>query len=334
MAKYSIILPMRNGGEYVKECVASILAQTFTDFNLVVLDNCSTDGSREWIQSLDDKRIRVIPSNRPLTIEENWGRIKDIPRNEFITLIGHDDILYPDFLQKIDALVQLYPDASLFHTHFDFINGHGDIIRTGKSMPALISPDELFRRFLCNEIEMMGTGYVMRAADYDQLGGIPVNYPSLLFADFDLWIRTSMKGYMVVASENGFAFRVHQSTTGLSQDSKLHEALGIFVGFLKDISLKDEKFASLIQEHGPSFLRFYCKGYSHRLLRTSMDKRKGLTVKQFVQKTREFAKILGVADDYDPQKVLPVRLAMIIDSNPVTRRLFLVFKRLFPKPVL
>ena len=116
--KYSIILPVRNGGEYVKECVHSILSQTLNDFNLIVLDNCSTDGTLQWIQSLHDERIIIYPSNKPLTIEENWARIKEVKKNEFMTLIGHDDLLCTDYLETMEALIAQHPSASLYQTHF------------------------------------------------------------------------------------------------------------------------------------------------------------------------------------------------------------------------
>src|SRR5436853_2941731 len=101
MPKFSIILPVRNGGEYVKACINSILSQTCQDFNVLVLDNCSTDGTSEWLISLQNEKISIIPADRPLSIEENWARITTIPKNDFITLIGHDDLLYPDFLENI-----------------------------------------------------------------------------------------------------------------------------------------------------------------------------------------------------------------------------------------
>ena len=50
--RYSIILPVRNGGDYAKECVKGILSQTYSDFNLLVLDNNSNDGTLEWIKSI------------------------------------------------------------------------------------------------------------------------------------------------------------------------------------------------------------------------------------------------------------------------------------------
>ena len=113
MAKFSIILPVRNGGEYVKECIKSILSKTLPDFNLLILDNQSTDGTSDWIKALDDNRIDIYPSDRPLTIEENWGRIKTLPKNEFITLIGHDDKLYPHYLKDMSELIEKHPQASV-----------------------------------------------------------------------------------------------------------------------------------------------------------------------------------------------------------------------------
>ena len=92
-SKFSIILPVRNGGEYVKECINSILAQSYMGFELLVFDNNSSDGTLEWLNSIDDKRVKVYPSATSLTIEENWGRIIALEKGEFITLIGHDDIL-------------------------------------------------------------------------------------------------------------------------------------------------------------------------------------------------------------------------------------------------
>ena len=112
--KFSIVLPVRNGSNYVKECLNSILSQTYPHFNLIVLDNDSTDGTPEWIMSLKDERISIYPSTEPLAIEKNWARILSVPKNEFITLIGHDDILYPDYLTVMDKLISKYPTESRY----------------------------------------------------------------------------------------------------------------------------------------------------------------------------------------------------------------------------
>ncbi len=332
MAKYSIILPVRNGNHYVKECVNSILSQTYTDFNFIILDNYSTDGTSEWVNSIKDNRIKIIPSSKSLSIEENWGRIKDIKKNEFITIIGHDDILYPNFLQIINCLIEENPSASLYHTHFNFIDANGKLIRSCKPMKNIYSGNEFLEAFLKHAIELMGTGYVMRSEDYDKLEGIPIRYPSLLFADFELWINLTLKGYEAVASENCFAFRVHKSTTGTTIDKKLHQGLEIFIGFLIKVKNRNKSTKKIIELHSEQFLLYYCKGYAHRLLRTPIKRREGITVNDFIEKTKKFAGELGVLQNYNPKKILSIRIAAIIDSNSLLRRLFLGFKKIHSKP--
>ena len=334
MAKFSIILPVRNGGNYVKECVASVLSQQFTDFNFIILNNASTDGTLEWLQSINDERIKIIPSTKSLTIEENWGRVKDVEKNEFITLIGHDDILYPDFLTTIDILIKDHPQASLYHTHFNFIDAAGKIIRPSKPMSYRLNGNEFLQAFLTANIDLMGTGYVMRSKDYDALDGIPVKYPNLLFADFELWLNLTLKSYEAIAHKNCFAFRVHKSTTGTSQDKKLHDALGIFVDYLANLEKDDVKAKNSIDEFGSQFLLFYCKGFSHRLLRTPLQKRNNFLVKDFVSYTKQLALKLGIQQQYKPSQQLSIQLALLIDSNLLSRKLFLLFKSIYSKPVM
>lgn len=334
MAKFSVILPVKNGGELLKKCIDSILSQTCQDFNLIVLDNCSADGTLEWLQLLKDSRVKLIPSPKPLTIEENWGRIIDIQKNEFITLIGHDDILYPDFLEVTDNLIKTYPQATLYHTHFNYIDANGSIIRTSKSMNLNYNGYEFLKAFLSGSIDSMGTGYVMRSKDYDQLGGIPVRYPKLLFADFELWLSLTLKSYEIVAPEKCFAFRLNLGTTSKSLDLELHKALDIFVDFLSSLEHHDEGVKKIICKFGAQFLIFYCKSLSHRLLRTPFEKRKNLTVKDFIENTKKLSLKLGVQDQYQPEKVLSLKMAAYIDSNTFFRKLFLYFKSIYPKPIL
>ena len=332
--KYSIILPVRNGGEYIKACINSILSQTLQDFNLLVLDNCSTDGTSEWLASLKNEKIILFPVGKPLTIEENWGRIKDISKNEFITLIGHDDLLYPDFLKNIDSLIKAFPAAGLYHTHFHFIDADGKVIRNSKPMPAFFTFNELLNGFLTQSVDSMGTGYVMRSKDYDALGGIPIKYPNLLFADFELWLSLSDMGGMAVAKSNCFAFRVHKSTTGTSPDFKLHKALELYVNYLVKQKNKSVEKAQTIYKHANQLLLFYCKGFCHRLLRTEQSKRNGITVNSFINQTKLLANNLGIEKTYHPENNISIKMAVLIDSSNILRYLFILVKKIYPKPFI
>jgi glycosyltransferase involved in cell wall biosynthesis len=332
-AKYGIVLPVRNGGHYVKECVGSILGQTLPDFNLHILDNCSTDGTLEWLQTLTDSRIRIYPADRPLSIEENWGRIPSIEKNEFITLIGHDDILDAHYLATMDTLITHHPTAALYQTHFRYIGPDGATLRLCKPMDERQSSIEFLAFFLAGLIDNMGTGYMMRSADYDAVGGIPP-YPNLLFADFELWIRLSLDSYKATAPAECFAFRLHQSTTTTSSDLKYQHAFDRFIGYLERLQQETPSMKTVIQRYSLIFLMNYCKGLSHRLLRTPLKKRNGQTVAAFVAGCRAYADRLVPGNDFNPYGLFSMRLARTIDRFAVTRGLFLLFKRLYPTPLI
>ena len=208
--KFSIILPVKNGGAYIKECVQSILNQTYNDFNLHILENCSNDGTAEWLQTLKDERIIVIPSEKPLRIEENWGRIASIEKNEFMTMIGHDDVLDENYLQTINYLIEKHPDASLYQTHFRFIDGKGNFLKHCRPMDEKQTASEFLHSLFIDSIDTMGTGYMMRSKDYDDIGGIPA-YPDLMFADHSLWIKLASLTYKATSPYERFLYRLHEN---------------------------------------------------------------------------------------------------------------------------
>jgi glycosyltransferase involved in cell wall biosynthesis len=331
--KFSIILPVHNGGKYVKACVNSILGQTLPDFNLLVLENKSTDGTFEWISSINDSRIKVLPSNETLSIEKNWARIISIPKNEFITLIGHDDLLHRDYLQTMNQLINLHPNASLYQTHFNYIDEKGIEIRKSKPMPEIENAEDFLGSFLNNNVDVMGTGFMMRSKDYDRLGGIP-SYPNLLFADFELWIKATRLSYKATSSKECFSFRLHQSTTAKSPDTKFQKAFEQFVYFLNALIQDKESFRKTMLESAGPFLMFYCKSLAHRLLRTPKEKREGLTVSEFIAKCKGYADLLGVENTFYPDKVSSIKLARYIDQSSFRRNMFLLFKKFYSKPIL
>lgn len=332
MPKFSIILPVRNGGSYVKECVKSILSQTYTDFNLIVLDNASTDGTLEWIRSFKDDRIVIHPSSQSLSIEKNWARIITVPKNEFITCIGHDDILLPGYLHEMNELIQAYPDASLYQTHFNFIDAKGDILRPCLPVDKIQQPKDFLSGILTMNIDVNGTGFMIRSKDFDRIGGIPA-YPNLLFADFELWIEATLISYKVTSAKNCFSYRLHQSMTTISTDEKFQTSFEMLVNYLLLLKSADTELNQVINTDVKSFLSFYCKSFAHRLLRTEMKMRNGLTVDQWTKKCDGFANLLIDNNSFKPSEIKTVRLARFIDNNAFTRKLFLIFKKIYPKPV-
>jgi len=333
MQKFSIILPVRNGGNYLKACINSILSQTFVDFNLIVLDNASTDGSLEWVQSINDARIMIYPSSESLSIEKNWARIVEVPKNEFMTCIGHDDIFLPGYLEEMNRLILQYPDASLYQTHFSYINADGEIIRSCLPSAELQYPKDFLGHILSNSIDVNGTGFMTRSRDFERIGGIPA-YPNLLFADFVLWMELTRINYLATSPKNCFSYRLHQSMTTTSTDEKFQSAFELFVNYLYSLKQADPKLNDVIQNDAGTILVFYCKSFSHRLLRTKIKLRENLTVKVWANKCDQFANLLIENNKLNPSSSFSVQLAQAIDSTALTRTLFLTFKKIYSKPIL
>jgi len=325
MKKYSIILPVRNGGAYVKECVQSILSQTCTDFTLQVLDNCSTDGTIEWIKGLNDNRIEYYPAKKPLSIEENWGRIAAIPKNEFITLIGHDDILLPHYLEEMDVLIKKHPAASLYQTHFDYIDENGRILKKCKPMDEIQYAHEFVAMHFLQILDSTGTGYLMRSGDYDALGGIPVNYPGFIFADYELWVNLIEINYKATSAETCFQYRINNNTSKNMDAIKYQDSFIHYIDFLEKKASTNQHVKKVIYNYGISFLNFYTQALSHRLLKQH-NAPGGYKVKTFINKVIEKAKCLELNGKFQPYREPLIRVADKIDALPLGRKIFQVYK--------
>ncbi len=323
--KYSIILPVRNGGSHVKECISSILAQTLPGFNLHVLDNCSTDGTSEWLLSLKDERIKVYPSDKPLSIVENWSRILKLEKNEFVTLIGHDDLLKPDYLASMDELIQKHPKASLYQTHFEYIDGGGKFVRNCLPMDEIQYGHEFLASHMTHTLDSMGSGYMMRSSDYDRIGGIPTHYPNLLYADYELWTRLSLISYKATSQKSGFLYRVHQSVSKTTNVILYQEAFLKYVDFIADLMKTNNEVRDVVEKYGNTLLLFYCQSLSHRLLKMPKDKR-SIKVQDFIEKCTVAAKKLGLENQFKPGKVFKIEIARLIDNNAWSRYLFQAYK--------
>ncbi|MBE7172448.1 MAG: glycosyltransferase [Williamsia sp.] len=325
--KYSIILPVRNGGAYVKECIHSILAQTLPDFQLQVLDNCSTDGTLDWIRALKDDRIACYPADKPLSIGENWARIAGIPKQEFMTMIGHDDLLLPHYLEEMDRLIRKHPDASLYQTHYDYVDAQGAFIRPCLPMDEMQYAPEFLACHMARTLDSMGTGYMMRSGLYDRLGGMPPHYPNLIFADYELWINLMREGYKAASLRTCFQYRIHQSVSRTTNGMQYGEAFGLYTAFIKKIMHEDAAIREVVSRYGKGMLLYFCESLSHRLLRTPRSERSA-TVSQFIENCQQYAADLIPGQDFDPLKVFKIKLASQLDQSAVGRSVFKLYRKI------
>ena len=331
---FSIIIPFKSGKKYLLDCLHSVLAQDYPHFNIIVLaDNTSNiDDSLDAVHAIQNSKISVQVSNQNLDILQNWGRIKDLPKNEYMTILGYDDLLEKKFLSTINELINKEPEASLYHTHFNYINNKSEFIKICQPLPTRLNASEYLEHALNESIDIMATGYVFKSSDYDAIGGIPTQYPNLIYADLQLWLALTKNSYLAVDNSVKFSFRIHESTTKTSKDKILLDAFLLFLDYLNQLKNESSNLARIIEEFGKRFTESTTKAIAHRLLRTPKAIRKGLTIDEMITKIDEKSKLLGI--DYAPLQINSIRMAKLIEAIPLLNNLFLLFKKVYKKPVL
>lgn len=260
---FSIVIPVRNGERYVGLAVESVLRQTYPHFNVFVLENGSKDRTMEIVRSYQDARIRCLPAPRDLNIEENWARIVDLDLADYVTVLSHDDLFYPHFLEEIARLIAAYPEGSLYMTHFDLIDDAGKTIRACYPMPEREDGSQFLHQLHQLRRESYATGYVMRSADYRRIGGIPP-LPDLMFADHLMAYRLGAIRYKVCSPRSSFAYREHEhSISHVVKLDRIYEAAKQYLealdaaGFL---SQPDQREAAL------RYVSFIFNAHYHKIL--------------------------------------------------------------------
>ena len=95
----SIVIPNYNGNKYLKECLDSVYHQTFKDFEIIIIDNASTDGSYEWLKEYKDIKFKQLDKNYGFSRAVNEGIY--LAKGEYVLLLNNDTIMEVDFLEEI-----------------------------------------------------------------------------------------------------------------------------------------------------------------------------------------------------------------------------------------
>ena len=331
---FSIIIPFKTGKKYLLDCLHSVLAQDYPHFNITILaDNTSNiDDAIDTVTAIQNNKICIQIAEQNIDILQNWGRIKDLNKHEYMTILGYDDVLEKTFLSSVNDLINQQPEASLYHTHFNYIDSKSAFIKTCQPLPKRLDANEYLEFALNERIDIMATGYVFKSSDYDAIGGIPTHYPNLIYADLQLWLDLTKKSYLAVDPSTQFSFRVHASTTKTSKDKILLDAFMIFLDYLIALKKESNTLGHIIQVNAQKFCENTTKSIAHRLLRTPKELRNGLSIDQMIKKIA--AKCILLDSAYEPLKINTIRLARTIETYPILNSLLRLFKKIYKKPVL
>jgi len=132
---FSIVVPTYNRLAFLAETLQSILKQTFSNFEVLVIDNCSTDGTEEFMLAFNDPRVHYFRNDRNQERGYSRNRGLSLAKGTYSTLLDSDDVMYPHCLQKAKDFISANPEAMFFHGFYEIIDQHGAKIKDVRIEP-------------------------------------------------------------------------------------------------------------------------------------------------------------------------------------------------------
>ncbi len=219
----SILMPVFNGAQHIRESVASLVKQTYRNIELVIVDDGSTDDTLEIINQIKDPRIRIVslPKNMGIVGALNTGF--DLCKGEFIARMDCDDICEPDRLSKQYNYLLEHPEVGICGTFQTIFGGYRDGINKTSITHENIVVDLLFRPTMLHPTIMMRTNILHVLAK--QLNGKLYDPTYVLCEDYELWVRAANITRLANIPEPFCKYRWEEKKNWEENGEILHEGL-------------------------------------------------------------------------------------------------------------
>jgi glycosyltransferase involved in cell wall biosynthesis len=224
MVEISLGLPVFNGEDYLRDCIDSILAQTFTDFELIISDNGSTDSSLEICRQYEtrDPRIRVLAQDSNIGAANNFNLVFRSSGGKYFKWCAHDDLIEPAFLEKTRDRLEQNRAAVLCHSYTEVFGGEASenqVFEPGFRMDRNSSAERLRQMILHGQKCYEVFGLIRR--DALENTGLIGNHKG---GDNVLLYRLALLGVFLVVPRPLFRLRRHaKQSTELVKDSQAYQ---------------------------------------------------------------------------------------------------------------
>lgn len=133
----SIVIPVYKG-KWVKDAIASVLAQSYQDFELIIVNDCSPDNIDGIVDQFDDERIRYYVNEHNIggeDLAEAWNKCVSYAKGEWVCLLADDDAYKPDYLCDLLSLSAKYPQCDVFRSRVEILNKDNGFVDFFPSSP-------------------------------------------------------------------------------------------------------------------------------------------------------------------------------------------------------
>ena len=243
MPKISVIIPTYNDEQYIKETVESILNQSFTDIEVIVGDDCSTDNTYNILKSIKDDRLKCFTRNENKGQWYTLNECLSMATGEYIAVSDDDDVSYPRRLELQLAVMESNPGFSLVGAKADNII-NDKIVRNHKDHPYVSTNHKRFSLIFDNN-NLISSSFFMRASI---LRDNNIVYEDRVFAeDYAMEVNLARYGELYTIPQSLLAYRVHgdQVTQTMSVFKQREDIDPIIINAINDTQLSQTEKKAL-----------------------------------------------------------------------------------------
>lgn len=237
--RVSICIPAYQAGRHLAATLASALTQDCDDFEVVVIDNNSTDDTAQILDGVSDPRIRVLRNDVTVPMMDNFNIAVQESRGRYVKVVCADDIVEPSCLRLQASVLETMPSVALVSARTDFVDDCGAMMRPARGLPGIVGlqpADRVVRRIVRSGTNPIGppVAAMFRRDDFDRCGGF--RHVTSFLSELDLWVRLLDRGDFFGIPSTLAAFRIASgSTTAMtSARSQLRQQLGFSDGLAGD----------------------------------------------------------------------------------------------------
>lgn len=207
----TVLMAVYNGEAFVEQAVDSVLAQTFADFELIVVDDGSGDGTRQILAGYRDPRLRVLRNQQNLGLTRSLNKGLKVARGKYIARQDADDLSQPHRLAQQVTYLEKHPEVALVGCASRWIDGHGHYLGI---MKPPTTPDEIGALIL-GDIPFLHGTFMIRRDCLQALGGYNQRVP--VAQDCDLLLRLSERWDLANLAEVLYVHRWHERSLSASR---------------------------------------------------------------------------------------------------------------------
>ncbi len=217
----SVVIPVFNGVNFLREAVESVFSQTYPDIELILVDDGSTDETWTFIESYGERVRAIHKENGGVASALNVG-IRQA-RGSLIAWLSHDDLFFPEKIDRQVRFLETHPQYGVCYTDFEIINATGDLLKTYRA--PWYPSKELARHFLA-DMHINGSTVLMRKSCYERAGGFNERLPHT--QDLDMWLRIAEDGELGHLPEVLVKFRSHPEQGSLNFEVQIEDEQNLF----------------------------------------------------------------------------------------------------------